>query len=84
MSSTIYTVLVTPTADGAVTVDMAGSAAIDAASNNSIVATQLSRTHDTTAPTVAITDDEAGTANIAGGDNELLFIYSRFFQMEKR
>jgi hypothetical protein len=76
VSSTVYTVLVTPTADGAVTIDMAGSAAIDAASNNSTAATQLTRTYDGTAPTVAITDDEVGTANIVGGDVVYTFTFS--------
>ena len=37
------------------TVDVAGSVAIDAASNNNIAAPQLSVTYDATGPTVALT-----------------------------
>ena len=45
----------TPVADGAVAVDVAGSVAIDAAGNYNIVAPQLSVTYDATGPTVALT-----------------------------
>jgi methionine-rich copper-binding protein CopC len=51
----VYTFDVTPTADGAVTVDVAGSVAIDAAGNNNTAATQLSVTYDPSAPTVTLT-----------------------------
>jgi len=51
----VYTFDVTPTADGAVTVDVAGSVAIDAAGNNNTAATQLSVTADATPPTVTLT-----------------------------
>ncbi|QNL18864.1 hypothetical protein HXX25_05595 [Hyphobacterium sp. CCMP332] len=50
-----YTATITPTADGAVTVDVAGSVATDAAGNNNTAATQFSVNNDQTAPTVAIT-----------------------------
>ena len=46
--------IITPTADGAVTIDVAAGAAADAAGNASTAAAQFSVTHDATAPTVAI------------------------------
>ena len=52
----VYTALITPTADGAVTVDVAADVAEDLAGNGNTVATQASSTYtapDTTAPTVA-------------------------------
>lgn len=63
VSPTVYTVLVTPVADGTVTVDMAASAAIDAASNPSTVATQLSRVYDSTNPSVVLTTSAADPTN---------------------
>ena len=59
----VYTFDVTPTADGAVTVDVAGSVAIDAAGNNNTAATQLSVTYDPSAPTVTLTS----TASVFSG-----------------
>ncbi|MCB2387307.1 beta strand repeat-containing protein, partial [Thalassolituus alkanivorans] len=53
-SASVYTALITPTADGAVTVDVAGSVAQDGVGNNNTAATQLAVTYDGTAPTVAI------------------------------
>ena len=50
-----YTVLVTPTADGAVTLDVASAAAEDLAGNSNTAATQLSADFDGSVPTVAIT-----------------------------
>lgn len=50
----IYTVSVTPTGVGAVTIDVAAGAAQDAAGNNNSVATQLLRTYDTVAPTMSV------------------------------
>ena len=49
-----YTVLVTPTADGAFSVDVAASSASDAAGNGNSAATQAAGNFDGTAPTVAI------------------------------
>ncbi|NER82201.1 MAG: hypothetical protein F6K42_22095, partial [Leptolyngbya sp. SIO1D8] len=68
-SGTTYTFDVTPTADGAVDVDIAGGAATDTAGNSNTAATTLSRTFDGTAPTVttvtpnltSIVDSHAGT-----------------------
>ncbi len=54
-SATIYTATITPAADGAVTLDVAGSVATDAAGNDNTAATQFSITNDETAPTLAIT-----------------------------
>jgi len=53
-SASVYTALITPTADGAVTVDVAGSVAQDGVGNSNTAATQLAVTYDGTAPTVAI------------------------------
>ena len=54
-SGTTYTFDVTPSSDGAVTVDVAADVATDAASNGNAAATQLSVTTDGTAPTLEIT-----------------------------
>ena len=51
-----YTFDLTPAADGIVTADIAADAAVDAAGNTNTAATQLSRTYDAVAPTLAITD----------------------------
>ena len=48
----IYTALITPTADGAVTLDVAANAATDAAGNGNTAAEQASSVFDSTAPTV--------------------------------
>ena len=57
-STTVYTALITPTANGEVTVDVAADAATDAAGNGNTAATQATSTYtapdvDTTAPRVA-------------------------------
>ncbi|MEE2527339.1 Ig-like domain-containing protein, partial [Hyphobacterium sp. HN65] len=52
-SATVYTATITPAADGAVTLDVAGSVATDEAGNDNTAATQFSITNDETAPTVA-------------------------------
>ena len=48
-----YSVLITPTADGPVTVDIPAGVVSDFAGNENTAATQLSRIHDATAPRVA-------------------------------
>ncbi|MEG4413849.1 DUF4347 domain-containing protein, partial [Microcoleus sp. C2C3] len=53
-SGTTYNFTVTPNADGAVTVDVPAATATDIAGNNNTAATQLTRTADITAPTVAL------------------------------
>ena len=57
-SSTVYTATFTPTAAGATTVDVAGGAFTDGASNANTAATQFNWTFDSTAPTLAITASE--------------------------
>ncbi|MFT6504952.1 MAG: hypothetical protein ACJAWU_000767 [Oleispira sp.] len=52
-SSTVYTLVVTPTG-AAVTIDVAANSAIDVASNGNTAATQASSAFDNAAPTVAI------------------------------
>ncbi|TVV42459.1 Ig-like domain-containing protein, partial [Thalassolituus sp. C2-1] len=63
-SASVYTALITPTADGSVTVDVAGSVAQDGVGNNNTAATQLAVTYDATAPTVAISG-ASGNINAA-------------------
>ena len=60
-SSTVYTILVTPTAQGTVTVNMPAAAGSDAATNASTVATQLSRIYDSIAPTVVLSAPSSAT-----------------------
>ncbi|WP_284381999.1 tandem-95 repeat protein [Litoribrevibacter albus] len=62
-SAAVYTVLVTPSAEGVVSLDVAANAALDAAGNGNTVASQYSVTYDSTAPTVVIT---GGAANANG------------------
>ncbi len=64
-SPTACTFTVTPTANGAVTVAMAASVAQDNAGNNNTAATNISWTHDTTAPTIM--SDVAGTDGASFG-----------------
>ena len=49
---TVFTALITPTADGAVTVDVAADVATDAAGNGNTAAAQVSSVFDSTAPRV--------------------------------
>ncbi|MEG4407505.1 DUF4347 domain-containing protein, partial [Microcoleus sp. MON2_D5] len=62
-SDTTYNFTVTPNADGLVTVDVPAATATDIASNNNTAATQLTRTADITAPTVALTSASPTTTN---------------------
>tara|TARA_R110002073_G_scaffold34954_1_gene102885 strand:+ start:5111 stop:14044 length:8934 start_codon:yes stop_codon:yes gene_type:complete len=66
-SGTAYTVTITPTASGLVTVDMAVGKVGDAAGNPNLVATQFSITADITAPsgyTVALDQDPIFSGNV--------------------
>jgi 6-phosphogluconolactonase (cycloisomerase 2 family) len=54
-SASVYTATITPAADGAVTVDVAGAAAQDAAGNDNSAAIQLAVTNDQSSPSVSIT-----------------------------
>ena len=71
--SSVYTLVITPNAgfQGNLTVDVPAGVATDAAGNPNTAAPQSVQPVDTLAPSVVITDDEAGTANIAGGDDHL-------------
>ncbi|MEP6582136.1 FG-GAP-like repeat-containing protein [Microcoleus vaginatus GB2-A3] len=62
-SGTTYNFTVTPNASGAVTVDVPAATATDIAGNNNTAATQLTRTADITAPTVALTSASPTTTN---------------------
>ena len=57
-SSTVYTATFTPTADGAVTIDVAAATFTDASSNNNTAADQFNWNYDTTGPTMVITAAE--------------------------
>ena len=61
-STTVYTALVTPTADGAVTVDVPASAAQDAAGNGNTAATRASSAYAVPAITIV-----AGTSPVTEG-----------------
>ena len=61
-STTVYTALVTPTADGAVTVDVSASAAQDAAGNGNTAATRASSAYAVPAITIV-----AGTSPVTEG-----------------
>jgi len=65
VSGTVYTFDVTPTADGAVTVDTAAGVATDAAGNPNEAATQFSITYDSTAPTVTDKSPAADATEVA-------------------
>lgn len=65
VSATQATFKVTPTADGSVTIDIAGAAASDAAGNASDAAAQASIVSDTTRPTVSFTPTLEGATNVS-------------------
>ena len=77
--SSVYTLVITPNAgfQGNLTVDVAAGVATDLAGNPNTAAPQSVQPVDTLAPTVVITDDEAGTANIAGGTITYTFTFSQ-------
>ena len=59
VSTTVYTFDVTPSGQGAVTVDVAADAAQDSAANGNIAAIQYSITYDSVAPTLTLTSTAA-------------------------
>ncbi|WP_445247359.1 FG-GAP-like repeat-containing protein, partial [Microcoleus sp. OTE_8_concoct_300] len=71
-SGTTYNFTVTPTADGAVTVNVPAAKATDTAGNNNTAATQLTRTADVTPPTPKL----GAISNIttAGGISQALTV----------
>ena len=77
--SSVYTLVITPNAgfQGNLTVDVAAGVATDLAGNPNTAAPQSVQAVDTLAPSVVITDDEAGTANIAGGTILYTFTFSQ-------
>ncbi|MCL1052120.1 Ig-like domain-containing protein, partial [Shewanella abyssi] len=54
-SGATYTALITPTAAGSVTVDVAANVAMDSANNGNTAAAQLTATYDASQPSIAIT-----------------------------
>jgi hypothetical protein len=64
-SGATYAFDVTPTAQGAVTVDIAAGAAADLGGNPSTAAAQLTRTYDSVRPSVALTTAAAATTSAA-------------------
>ena len=65
------------TGDGSLGISIAAGTASDTAGNSAPTAGPSAAFNvDNTAPTVAITDDEAGTANIAGGSVTYTFTFS--------
>ena len=62
-ANSVWTVDITPSADGEVTVDVASGVAADDADNENTAATQLGITYDATAPTVGITSSESDPTN---------------------
>jgi hypothetical protein len=64
-SGTTYTADITPSGQGAVTVDVAGGVAQDAAANVNTAAVQLSRNYDTAAPTVVISSTAPADTNVS-------------------
>lgn len=71
-SGSVYTIDVTPTSDGTVTVDLAAGVASDDAGNGNTAAAQLSLTSDLTAPTVVIT----GPAGVVTENATIRFAFS--------
>ena len=77
--SSVYTLEITPNAgfQGILTVNVAAGVATDLAGNPNTAAPQSVQAVDTLAPLVVITDDEPGTANIAGGTITYTFTFSQ-------
>jgi hypothetical protein len=78
VSATVYTFDVTPSGQGAVTIDIADSVAIDAFSNNNEAATQFSITYDTEAPTL-VADGIIGST-IQGASDTITVVFDGLVQ----
>ena len=63
LSSTVYTAIFTPTANGACTIDVAANTFTDAANNDNTAATQFNWTQDTVEPSMVITSTTAGVTD---------------------
>lgn len=64
-SAAVYAFDVTPSGQGAVTIDIASGAAQDVAGNDNAAAAQLSRTYDTVRPEVTLSSAVAGTTDVS-------------------
>ncbi len=62
-SGTSYTINITPSGEGEVTIDVAAGVAHDAAGNANTAAAQLSRTYDSQAPSVSLTSTAGNPTN---------------------
>lgn len=62
-SGTTYTADITPSADGAITINVSGAVATDSAGNSNSAASELSRTYDQTIPSVSITSSAPSATN---------------------
>jgi hypothetical protein len=63
ISDTVYTFVITPTAQGQVDVSIATGMAIDVASNGNVASATLSRVYDTVAPGVSLASTAADPTN---------------------
>lgn len=63
LDNIVFTLDLTPTADGTITVDVASAIAKDLAGNNNTAATQFSIDYDGTHPTVSLSTGEASPTN---------------------
>jgi hypothetical protein len=77
LSSSVYTLVVTPTASstGNVTIDVAANAATDAAGNGNTAPAQYTQAFNTIAPTISISDNNSGTTK-SGQDVTFTFFFS--------
>ena len=76
-SSTVYTATFTPSAEGSMTIDVAGDGFTDAVGNGNTAATQFAYTHDTTAPAMVITTTTAGvTSGSTTNDGTIAYVFT--------
>ncbi len=67
-SGTTYTFTVTPSSQGPVTIQVPASVAQDGATNQNLISNLLTRTYDSTAPTVALTTGASSPSNASTFD----------------
>ncbi|MDC0852452.1 Ig-like domain-containing protein, partial [Euryarchaeota archaeon] len=75
-SSTVYTALFTPSAEGSMTIDVAGDGFTDAVGNGNTAATQFAYTHDTTAPAMVITTTSGITTGDTSNDATIAYVFT--------